>query len=784
MGIFTQDNRFLRIKTPFANNYLLINSLEGKEGISQLFEYQIELLHEEKEGWTIPEVVDPKKILGQPVTVYVTETDDRARTFNGIVSRFSQGSRGITFTQYFITVVPKVWILTQKEQSRIFQQKTVPAILQEVFTDFDNMIAWEFEYDYKPRNYCVQYRESDFDFASRLMEEEGIYYYFEHKDEKHTMVFSDKPRFSRDCPGKVDVTYTYEATDGEIESHIIEWDTAYKLSSGVVSFRDHHPQQPNKKLAVTAATKFEIGENGDWEVYDYPGNYAQKFDGIGPGGDKRPEDLDKIIPDGNRTAQTAMEVIDAQYMTGRAVSNVPTITAGHKFKVVSHPIKDVNGEYVVTSVTHSATQHPAYLSEGGENPYRNQFTALAHGRSGAVPFRPPQVTEKPVVYGAQTASVVGPPGEEIYVDEYGRIKVQFFWDREGQTDGTDSCWVHVVQSLAGNGWGSMFIPRVGMEVLVHFLEGNPDQPMVTGCIYHPMNMPPYELPKHKTRSTIKTDSSTGGGGFNELRFEDLSGSEQIFIHGQKDLDVRIKKDRREWTGNDQHLMVKNDLRESVDGNAHLKVGASHHEEVTSDHHQKVGGKEALEVGGSRTLKVGGNKYTSVTGNIAEEASGSVLVKGMNIVVEGMTQISLKVGGNFIDIGPAGIAIMGTMVLINSGGAPGMASPAMIVPPTAPEPADPADDDKPGSKMRLEKQSNERKKKKPKPEDQPVSWIELKFIDEEGNPVPGEGYEVVEADGTTHTGTLDEYGKAHVPLLKPGNCKVSFPRLDQGAWEDA
>jgi type VI secretion system secreted protein VgrG len=785
MGNYTQDNRLLRIKTPFPDNYLLINRLEATESISQLFEYEIELLHEEKEGWTVPEVIDPKKLLGQPVSVQANQLDGRGRFFSGIVNRFSQGSRGFTFTHYWITVVPKIWILTQQHQCRIFQQKTVPAILKEVFTGFENMIVWELDYGYKPRNYCVQYRESDFDFASRLMEEEGIYYYFEHSEDKHTLIVSDKPRFSRDCPGDPEVTYTYAATDGDFQSHILDWDTDYRLANGVVSFRDHHIQQPGKKLSVTSATKFEVGENGDWEIYDYPGGYARKFDGIGPGGDKTTADLDYIIPDGNRTAQTAMEVIDAEYMIGSGTSDVSSLTPGHKFKVVNHTISKCDGEYVVTYVKHTAPQNPTYQGnqEDGES-YTNEFRSLAHGRPGAVPFRPPRKTEKPLVYGAQTATVVGTPGEEIYTDEFGRIKVQFNWDREGQTDGSDSCWVYVAQAWAGNGWGSMFIPRVGMEVLVHFLEGDPDQPMVTGCVYHPMNKPPYPLPEEKTKSTIKTYSTKGGDGFNEFRFEDKKGSEQIFIHGEKDLDIRIKNDRREFTGNDQHLIVKKVLREMIEDDSHLTVKGNHFEAISKDRHLKVSGKEAVEITGSKSLKVSSDVNTSISGNKAEEVAGSIYLKGMNIVIEAMTQLSLKVGGNFIDINPGGVFIKGTMVMINSGGAAGSGQSPSPVPPTAPSEPDPADDAKPGTKTTLEKQSVERKKKKPKEKDEPTSWIDLKMVDEEGNPVPGQGYEVTEADGTVHEGTLDHKGKAHVLLLKPGSCKVSFPGLDKGAWEEA
>ncbi|MEQ1761776.1 MAG: type VI secretion system tip protein TssI/VgrG [Pyrinomonadaceae bacterium] len=789
MGQYTQENRLLKITTPFDDDYLLLNTVKGSEAISELFAFRAELLHEEKAGWTVAEVVDQKKILGQPVSIQVDQKDGRGRMLNGIVSEFSQGSRGIDFSHYWITIVPKTWILTQNSQSRIFQQKTIPSILKEVFADFDSMMVWELEYDYKPRNYCVQYRESDFDFASRLMEEEGIYYFFEHTEDKHKMIVSDKPRFTRDCPGKCDVTFSHEVTDGAFETQIHSWETNYRLQTGVVSFRDHHIQQPNKKLAVTSATKFQIGENGNWELYDYPGGYSRKFDGIGPTGDKTAADLDNIVPDGNRTATTAMEVLDARYMLGTGSSDVPSLTGGHKFKMVSHPISELNGEYVLTKVVHTAYQNPAYDAEATkEQGYSNEFEGLAHGRPGAVPFRPERVTPKPIVHGAQTAYVVGPSGEEIYTDELGRIKVQFFWDREGKTDGTDSCWLPVAQTWAGNGWGSMFIPRVGMEVIVHFLEGNADCPIVDGCVYHPMNVPPYAQPEHKTRSGIKTDSSKGGNGYNELRFEDLKNGEQIFIHGEKDLDVRIKNDRREWTGKDQHLIVVEDLLEKVgdkQGSHHLTIKDDQKIKIGGGHHLNVGGDEAIEIGGTQTLKITGDQGIKVTGNHSTEATGTMYLKGMSVVIEGMTQLSLKVGGSFVDINPAGVDISGPMVKINSGGAAGSGSAVSPCGPAAPEDPAVADDDKPGSKMKLEKQSYERKKSKSAPEDpKKKSWIKLKMVDEEGKPVPGQAYEVKTSDGKLRKGSLNHKGEAHIQGIEPGNCDVTFPNLDKDAWEDA
>jgi type VI secretion system secreted protein VgrG len=756
------------------------------EGISKLFEFDLEILHEEKDSWPLREDIPASKMLGKAVSIEISQKDGGGRMFNGMVCAFSQSGRSNEFGHYWIKVVPAFWIYTQNHKSRIFQQKSVPSIIKEVFQDHENLIVWEVDYQYKPRNYCVQYRESDFDFASRLMEEEGIYYFFEHTpDGKHKMIISDKPRFSRDCPRKADIAYFDLGGRADVDSVVLAWNTDYKLQTGQVSFRDHHMQQPGKTLAVTNPTKFAFGDNTEWEIYDYPGDYAVKFDGIGPEGNER-SDLESVIPDGKRTAELAMAVIDAKHRLGDGESDCSSFTAGHRFRMTNHPIGHVNGEYVLTSITHTARQWPPYIGEEIEDgaEYRNSFQALIHGRAGAPPFRPERITPKPTIYGSQTASVVTAGDEEIYTDKYGRIKVQFHWDREGQTDGSDSCWVHVAQSWAGNGWGSMFIPRVGMEVLVHFLEGNPDRPIVTGCVYHPMNMPPYPLPDEKTKSTIKTYSTKGGGGFNEFRFEDKKDSEQIFIHGEKDLDIRIKNDRREFTGNDQHLIVKKVLREMIEEDTHLTVKGDHFEAITKDRHLKVSGKESVEITGSKSLKVSSDVNTSINGNESEEVTGTMYLKAMNVIIEGMTQVSLKVGGNFIDINPGGIFIQGTMVMINSGGAAGNGTAPVIVPPTAPKEPDPADDAKPGTKTQLEKQSLERKKKKPAEKDEPTSWIDLKMVDEEGNPVPGQSYEVTEADGTVHNGSLDHQGKAHVTLLKPGNCKVSFPDLDKGAWEDA
>lgn len=789
MALYTQDSRMMRLETPLGKDFLLINSMTVQEGISQLFSIEAEVLHEEKDGWKVPEPIDYSKILGKEVTIWVTQGEDaeEGRTHSGFVSEFALGWRTDRFSVYRMKIVPYVWAHTQKAECRIFQQKTVQSIVNEVFQGLENFIAWELDGDYKPRNYCVQYRETDFNFVARLLEEEGIYYYFEHVDGVHKMIISDRPQFSRNCPGSAELLFSDLEEGQQFGYNIVrEWRTEFRLGPGLYSFRDHNIQQPNKKLATSSPTKFAAGDSSGWEIYDYPGGYARKYDGIDPGGGKT-SDLDNIVPDGKRTAQNASEVFDAGFKTVTAKTNCSSLIPGHLFKLVDHQTKDENGQYVVTSVSHKAAQTPPYdrddQSYAGDGlVYLTEFEALAHAREGAVPFRPARVTPRPVMNGAQTAMVVGPSGEEIYTDEYGRIKVQFHWDREGRTDGSDSCWLPVTQVWAGNGWGSVYIPRVGMEVIVHFMEGDPDQPFVSGCFYNPANMPPYKLPDEKTKSTTKTDSTKGGGGYNELRFEDKKGEEQIFIHGEKDLDLRVKNDVREWTGNEQHLIVGADHFEKVGGSHHLTLANDQMIKMGGGHHLKIGGDENIDVGGTQTVKIGGSQGINVTGSHSHEAQ-TVYIKGaMTVVVEAGIQLSLKAAGSFVDIGPAGVAIKGPMILLNSGGAAGSGSAVGPCPPTAPtEPAE-ADDDKPGKKMQLEKQSFERKKNKTKEDPKKKSWVTVGLDDEEGNPVAGEPFQLWQGDKLIRSGTLNYKGRATVKGIDPGSYDLTFPKLDKGAWE--
>lgn len=673
--VTTQDRRLLSIATPLGKDFLLINRLTANEGLSQLFSFEVELLHEENDPGFTPTPVDVKSILGQAVTVSIEQRDKTTRAFSGIVNHFSQGNRNVRFSYYYATIVPHVWILTQNIQSRIFQNTNVPDILRQIFRGFD--VSYQIQGRYDPRNYCVQYRESDFDFVSRLMEEEGIYYFFEHSGGQHKMVIADTPQSHPDCPSKSDIPFGLQVPSNiDFISSIKRWQNDHKLQTGKVTFWDYNFQLPTNRLDAAQPSVFVVGDNQKLEIYEYPGGYARKYDGIAAAGGVNVGDLQNVFPDKERTAKNMMESLDVQYETATGIADCSSMTAGYRFTFFNHPTSEVNGKYIITSITHETEQNPTYVTDDiVEQPYSNNFTCIGFGE-GQPAFRPSRKTPKPIIYGSQTAVVVGPAGEEIFTDKYGRVKVQFHWDREGKVDASSSCWVRVAQPWASNKWGTMFIPRIGMEVVVHFLEGDPDQPIITGCVYNPETMPPYTLPDEKTKSTIKSNSSKGGNGFNEFRFEDKKGSEQIFIHAEKNQDIRVKNDAMELIQHDRHLIVENDQ----------------YEKVKKDKHLRVDGNQNERVGGSYSLNVGANIQEKAEVNYALESGMGVHIKaGMSAVIEAGASLTLKVGGSSVNINAGGIQIIGSpMLMLNSGGSPASGAGCNPDSPKDPKEADTAE----------------------------------------------------------------------------------------------
>ena len=617
MSTSTQAGRPLILTTPLGADAMLAVGLNGTESLSKLFTLTVDAKTHRATA------VPFEKVLGQSVGLKLALPKGAARYFHGLCVRLAQGNSDPEFTNYRLEIVPALWLLTKRTQSRIFQHLSVPDILKKVFAGL--AVEYKVTGVFERRDYVVQYRETDFDFASRLMEEEGIFYFFKFAEMAHTLVVANNPQAHPVVVGAS--TILYKGTTGQNETGeeiITQWTKVQEQVSGKFLLWDHTFEFPHRKneaakLLTDTTTvgkvthKLAVGDHSNLEVYDWPGAYAQRFDGVegNTGGDQSGE-LGKIADDGKRTVELRMQAAAAAAVTISGEGQARQLAAGHKFTLavlptdpVTTPIKP-DGDYVVTSVQHFAEVPANYRSGGGGGGggfvYRNSFTAIP----AALPYRPQQTTEKPVVPGSQTAVVVGPAGEEIFTDKYGRIKVQFHWDREGKNNAASSCWIRVAHLSAGRGWGMMSIPRIGQEVVIDFLEGDPDQPLCVGCVYNPDQMPFYKLPDEKSKSYLRTNSTMGGDGYNAIRFEDKAGSEQIYTHAQRDMDLRVRHDLMERVGNDHHLRVgfylANDHKGVVSGET--KTGHQY-EEVAIDHHRKVHRNQDEQVGGDLKLLVGG-----------------------------------------------------------------------------------------------------------------------------------------------------------------------------------
>jgi type VI secretion system secreted protein VgrG len=662
---YTQQTSPLRFKAEaLGDDDLLITRLTGAEGLSRLYSFHLELLA------PLDKPVNFEDVLGQGASVAIDVEGGEPRFFNGLVARFAQGARDDTFITYRAELVPQVWLLTKRVQCRIFQHVSVPDILKKVFDGFK--VAYLIQGAFEARDYCVQYRESDFDFASRLMEEEGIYYYFRHTADGTEMVLANTPDSHDDLPEPKTLVYDEVAGGDRDEGRVTAWEKVQEVRSGKVTLWDHCFELPHKHLeadqkiqesVAVGSVNHKLSLNGTdkLELYDYPGGYAGRFDGISRGGAEQSGEVDKIFEDNRRTAKLRIQEEAAGAVSVTGASTCRQMTAGHKFTLERH--FDADGDYVLTRVEHTAS-----LSDGGYRSggafgldYANTFECIP----AALPFRPARVTPKPTVKGTQTAVVVGPPGEEIFTDKYSRIKVQFHWDREGKYDADSSCWIRVATIWAGKSWGVIHIPRIGQEVVVDFLEGDPDQPIVIGSVYNAEQMPPGELPKHGMVSGMMSRTTPKGGpsNFNGFRADDTKGKEHLTVQAEYDMTTLVKHDDTQTVKNDRTISVEGKHAETIkkdtsitvtDGNySHdVKTGTSfvHVKGAVTEHYdtsQETIVKEGIHIA-SKTAHIYIHMATSIQlhvgdSNIWMDSGGQIAIRGNNIIIDGKESVSIHGG---------------------------------------------------------------------------------------------------------------------------------------------
>ena len=625
----TQQNRLLAVSSPLGEDVLLLRSIHVEEELGRLFEFNLELYSEKSD-------ISLSDILGQNLTVRLTLEGQETRFFNGYCSEFTQTGAFGRYSAYRATLRPWLWFLTRTSDCRIFQQKTVPDIVKEVLREhgFDNFED-SLNGSYRSWENCVQYRETDFDFVSRLMEQEGIYYFFKHENGKHALVLCDSDSAHQPYSGYAKVAFFPPGENVIRERDYWHgWSMTQCIQPGAMALNDFDFKKP--KASLSSAYSFPREHDGsEFEIYDYPGEYVE-------------------AKDGDQYARRRMEEYQAQYQRFRAQGNVRGAAAGFQFSLEEHPRDDQNAEYLITRVILDAEVNASESGTGIDGGV--EFDCAIECIESKQAFRSVRMTPKPVVQGPQTAIVVGKKGEEIWTDEYGRVKVRFHWDRYSKGDENSSCWIRVAQVWAGKKWGAIYTPRIGQEVIVEFLEGDPDRPIVTGRVYNGDAKVPYDLPDNKTISTLKSNSSKGGEGFNEFRFEDKKDDEQIFLHAQKNLDVRVKNDRFETVDNDRHLSVGHDKREHIKNERHEKVDVHHYEEVGGDRHVQVAGLEAKAIGKSLSLTVSDDVIEVFEKNHSSTVTDDLYVKATNIVIEATTNITIKVGSSYVAIENGGVKI--------------------------------------------------------------------------------------------------------------------------------
>ena len=588
----------------------ILTSFSGHEEISRPFEFALEIA-------SPLENIKPEEVIGQPLAVRIDRGPDEPRYIHGYISHLwagdflaTKGKSGLPSRAYRVRLVPWLWFMSRAARCFVYlpekAEKSIQDVLDEVLKrvkSYGHVETWIEEgaaaiLKSRRVEHCVQYRETDFNFLSRTLERYGVYYYFKHEKDKHTLVLSDKITY----PNCVESEIEYAPSlGGQVNiDRILSWEHVYEFVSGKWEQTDYDFLQPSTSLKVNATrhSAIPLSNNTGYELYDFPNDYMQK-------------------EDGNHEALRRMEEEEIRFNSVSGASTCKSMTSGFTFLLKKHHTcpSEQGKSFLLKSVSHSASQPGPFTDSGGGDNYTNRFVCVPRDMQ----FRPQRITPQPLLSSIQTAVVVGPAGEEIYTDEHGRVKVQFHWDREGKRDENTSCWMRVSQAHAGRGFGGIDIPRVGEEVIVSFIEGDLDRPMITGRVYHKESMPPFALPGEKTRSGMKTKTYKGGGN-NELSMDDTPGKEQIRIHGQYNMDTVVEHDETHTIHNNRTKAVDVDETMTIGNNQKLDVGVNKDVTVGTNHSETVGSNQTINVGVNQSSSIGSNQSINV-GSMKNETVG-------------------------------------------------------------------------------------------------------------------------------------------------------------------
>jgi len=595
--------RLVDVDTPLGSA-LWFRQMTGTEALSNLFEFDI-TFHSKQSG------LSAKAMLGNPITMKVETEGGGVRHFNGICTRFASSGREGEHLLYVAKVRPWLWLASRRTDCRIFQHLSAPEIIQQVLDLYGHPVRKKLVKTYRKWEYCVQYQESDMHFVMRMMEHEGIYFYFEHSSANHTLVMADDMNASHSAlPGRSTIKYYGVDAAGVVgEEHFNSWLIREEVDSGHYFTDDYDFEKPSTDLST--ARQRPMGHAHDaYEVYEWPGGYTQH-------------------PDGEFYADARMDMLVAEHERAVGYTTLRSMAPGYRFTLTNCPRKDQNREYLAVAATYFFRNNARLSSGSGDGDADWGITVTSQPTT--IAYRPQILTPKPRTHGPQTAVVVGPKGEEIYTDKYGRVKVQFHWDRLGKKDENSSCWIRVATPWAGEKWGMVHIPRIGQEVVVDFIGGDPDYPLITGSVYNAEQMPPYGLPENKSASGLKSRSTKQGGGtdFNEIRMEDLKGKEQLYVHAQRNLDSAIEHDESRFVGHDRNTRIEhddsrfvaNDDREVIKGNQNNQIQGKQATMVTGNQDNSVMGSQSNMVSHNRTQSVGGNLKEKTSGDHRESIGG-------------------------------------------------------------------------------------------------------------------------------------------------------------------